>query len=496
MNIIRRYISRHQLWNPGDLTVKIYEAVSGFGRRIVLKNYVVVPAEQTLHGKNILIAMFRANVTSNFLDLLLYRELRARGANVKVVLCDGSAFPCDNITGISNVFNYRCLQCKAVQVQFKTQIDPADLLYIQPTKSQLLAPFSANAVASAKRFDMSEDYDTELARRYQLTYMSVIELLRAQPKIDMVVMSHGLYATWGAFRDFCKDSGIDYITWGRTYFNKMLGVVKNSAFNEGPGTYDRATIESVKHEQEYSVLVDSLEARVNGGPSKTDTVNYYAYLDTSDQSNVRDDLVRSADGKPIIAVYLSIPWDGTVYGANGEFQSQRDLINSVVAMARTNPSLLYVFRVHPRESEMPEKAVTHINEALAGEVLPNLKVIDPQARLTSYELAQVASLNILYSGTLAIEFAYAGYPLVVCGKNLVFGIESVTVVNAFKDLEFIVNSNEYTKYKPEKQSVLEGLRKISAVLYHDDLTESDNYEVKAINPNSELVRRIIKELIE
>lgn len=496
MNAIRRYISRHQFWNPGALAVKIYDTLTGFSRNINLNKYVVVPAEQKLHGKNIFIAMFRANVTSNFLDLLLYRELRARGANVKVVLCDGSAFPCDNITGISNVFNYRCLQCKAVQVQFKTQIDPADLLYVTPSTSHVLAPFAANSVASAKRFDMSEVYDVELARRYQRTYISVIELLRAQPKIDMVVMSHGLYATWGAFRDFCKDSGIDYITWGRTYFNKMLSVVKNSAFNEGPGTYDRATIERVKHEQEYSVLVDSLEARVNGGPAKTDTVNYYAYLDTAAQSSVRNDLVRSAEGKPIIAVYLSIPWDGTVYGANGEFQSQRDLINSVVAMAHANPSLLYVFRVHPRESEMPEKAVTHINEALAGAVLPNLKVIDPQARLTSYELAQVASLNILYSGTLAIEFAYAGYPLVVCGKNLVFGIESVKVVNTFAALEKIINSLEYTEYRPEKKSVLEGLRKISTVLYHDDLTESENYEVKSINSNSNLVRRIIKELIE
>lgn len=476
--------------------VKFYDLASSFSGKVDLNKYLVRPAEQTLLGKSVLIAMFRANITSNFLDLLLYRELRARGASVKVVLCDGSAFPCDNITGISNVFNYRCLQCKAVQERFKKIIDPEDLLYVTPSAIPVQAPLSVNAVASAKRFDMSEDYDTELARRYQRTYMSVIELLRAQPKIDLVVMSHGLYATWGAFRDFCKDGGIDYITWGRTYFNKMLGVVKNSAFNEGPATYDRETLERVTHDEEYAALVDSLEARVNGGPARTDTVNYYAYLDNADKSSLRDDLIQIADGKPIVAVYLSIPWDGTVYGANGEFQSQRDLINSVVTLARTTPSHLFVFRVHPRESEMPEKAETHIKEALNGTILPNLTVIDPQAQLTSYELAEVASLNILYSGTLAIEFAYAGHPLVVCGKNLVYGIESVTVVDSIADLNSAIQSNDYSRFKPEKQFVKEGLRRIGAVLYHDDLAVSENYAVTDINLNSKLIHRIIKELVE
>ncbi len=496
MNALRRYMARHQLFNPGSHTVRLYDALTGFSRKVPLESYVVQPAQPSLLGKTFLIAMFRASISSNFLDLLLYRELRARGANVKVVLCDGDAFPCDNISGISNVFNYRCFQCKAVQERFKVQITPTDLLYVRPSTASVRSPLAVNAVASAKRFDMSENYDEALALRYQRTYMSVIELLRAQPKIDMVIMSHGMYATWGAFRDHCVERGIDYITWGRTYFSKMLGVVKNSTFNEGPGTYDQGTMESIIHETEYALLVQSLVARANGGMANTDTDNYYAYLGAADVADVRGEVTKAANGKPIIAVYLSIPWDGTVFGANGDFQSQRDLITSIVSMARANSSRFFVFRVHPRESEMPEKAVTHINEALNGDRLPNLMIVDPQAHLTSYELAQMASLNILYSGTLAIEFAYAGYPLVVCGKSLVFGIESVTIVDSVVDLDAIVSSADFTPYKPEKKCVLDGLRKIGAVLYHDDLTNSESYEVKSINPNSNLVRRIIKELIE
>jgi len=496
MNIFRRYASRHQLWNPGDSAVRFYDAVTGFSRKASLESYVVQPTKPTLRGKTILIAMFRASISSNFLDLLLYRELRERGAEVKVVLCDGSAFPCDNINGIGNIFNYRCVQCKAVQERFKTQIAPLDILYVRRSTAPVHAPLATNAVASAKRFDMSEDYDASLALQYQRTYNSVLELLCAQPKIDMVFMSHGMYATWGAFRDYCTDNRIDYITWGRTYFNKMLSVVKNSAFNEGPGTYDKRTIESVTHEKEYATLVESLESRANGGPAKTDTVNYYSYLDATGAFDARADLANSAGGKLIIAIYLSIPWDGTVYGANGEFKSQRDLINSVVTMARSNPSLFFVFRAHPRESEMPEKAVTHIKAALGADHLPNLAIIDPQSQLTSYELAQLASLNILYSGTLAIEFAYAGYPLVVCGKNLVFGIESVAVVDTVAELEAIVCSTDYARHRPDKQCVLDGLRKIASVLYHDDLTVNENYEVLSIHPHSEFVRRIIRELIE
>lgn len=497
MNFLRKYAARHQLMNPGAVAVRLYDSLSRFSRKVSLSDYAVPPAVQTLRGKTILVAMFRASITSNFLDLLLYRELKARGAEVKVVLCDGETFPCDNIAGISNIFNYRCLQCKAVQERFKEQIEPSDLLYVHPINSAILAvPPSINAVASAKRFDMSEDYDNELALRYQRTYLSVIQLLSAQPHIDMIIMSHGLYATWGAFRDYCKDHGINYITWGRTYFNKMLGVVKNSAFNEGPGTYDQATIKRISHEPEFATLLESLDARIKGGPGKSDTVNYYAYLDETGVADALGDITQLSVGKPIIAVYLSIPWDGTVYGSNGEFQSQRDLINSIVAMARINQELFFVFRIHPREAEMPEKAAIHIEEALGDDNLPNLTIVEAQARLTSYNLAQTASLNILYSGTLAIEFAYAGFPLIVCGKNLVFGIDSIAVIDTVAKLDEAVRTKNYRQYKPDKQCVIDGLRKISAVLYDDDLTVSENYEVKSINPNSGLVRRIIKELVE
>jgi hypothetical protein len=495
MNPLTKYISRHQLWNPGPAAVRLYDAASGFSRKVTLPRHAWDGEGKRLDGKKVLVAMFRASVSSNFLDLYLYRDLKDRGADVKVVLCDGDAFPCDNIARISNVFNYRCLQCKAVQERFKEHIPAEDLLYVRPVAAAA-GELALNAVASAKRFDMQEDYDAQLAARYQGTYASVLQLLKSQGEFDLVIMSHGLYATWGAFRDYCKDKGIDYITWGRTYFNKTLAVVKNSAFNEGPGTYDPGVVASVLHEAEYATLVESMEARVTSGPAKSDTVNYYAYLEGSDAGDAKAALLQEAGLRPIVAVYLSIPWDGTVYGANGEFESQRDLINSIVALARQLPGICFVFRAHPRESEMPEKAVTHINEALAGDQLPNLKIIEPQARLTSYDLAQVASLNILYSGTLAIEFAFAGYPLVVCGKNLVFGIDSVTVISTGSELAAIVGSGAYAQYRPGKQQVLEGLRKISTVLYDDDLTESDNYEVRGFKPGSRLINRIVQELVE
>lgn len=495
MNPLRKYIASHQLFNPGQASVGLYDALTGFSRRVALPAPPAAPLPQTLRGKKILVAMFRASVSSNFLDLYLYLALKARGADVKVVLCDGDAFPCDNIAGISNVFNYRCLQCKAVQARFRELIAPEDLLYVRAQRDAVHAPV-ANAVASAKRFFMREDYDPGLAQRYQRTYDGVIELLKTQGKIDMMVMSHGLYATWGAFRDYCKGNGIDYLTWGRTYFNKMLSVVKNSAFNEGVGTYDPDVTATLDHPEELATLLASLEERVKSGPAASDTVNYYAYLDNVDTAREVQALRARAAARPVVAVYLSIPWDGTVYGANGQFQSQRDLINAVVALARTCPGIFFVFRAHPRESEMPEKAVVHIDEALGGQPLDNVMVVDPQAALTSYDLAQAADLNVLFSGTLAIEFAYAGYPLLVCGKNLVSGIDSVAFISTIEELNQTVGAGRYDHMRPPRAAVLEGLRKISTTLYHDDFTDSDNYEVTGFRRDSRLINRIIEELVQ
>jgi hypothetical protein len=488
------YLSRHQLHNPSEIEIGIYEAISGFAKKVPLPNVTTeLPIVRT--PKNILIGMYRANVTSNFLDLYLYVALKTQGHNVKVVLCDGSCFPCDNVTGISNLLNYRCMQCKSTQNIFAQFIDENDFLYVKKNVTGTNGNLTENAIASAKRFDMSENYDHELAARFQNTYNSIVELLKNQKNVDLMIMSHGLYATWGAFRDYCVANKIDYITWGRTYFEKMIGVVKNAAFNEGPAAYDSVVKVRVVHSEEYVSLLNSLKSRVQNGPPENDTVNYYGYLSASETNEAESKLLSEAKGRNIVSIYLSIPWDGTVYGSNGEFRSQKDLINHVVYIAKKFSNYYFVFRVHPREIEMPEKAASHITEAMNGFSFENIKILEPQSDLTSYKLAKISALNILYSGTLAIEFAYAGYPLVVCGKNLVNGIESVTVIKLKSELEEIIELGQFKSHTPNSESVLKGINEISKVLYHDDFTHNNNYEVLGFKTCSKLIERIITELV-
>jgi hypothetical protein len=491
LKLLVRSCSLKQLWSPGRISIYLYEKFTNRKSIDLLSCIGDNGLNKKIKYKKIIIGMYRADVSSNFLDLYLYKKLKKAGIEVKVILCDGAAFPCDSIAADDNMFNYRCMQCKSTQKLFGQIIGKEDVISPAPVRLGSSDRISINAVASAKRYDRVElSFDKKIAIKYQESYQSVINLLENEKDVDLVIMSHGLYATWGAMRDYCKEKNIDYITWGRVYFNKMLAVVKNGTINEGVSQLYAA--QKINHDKECEQLINSLQLRLSRQKTMNDSINFYSYME--DKKNDSKDLLEkiTLGGKTVVAIYLSIPWDGTVYGANGDFISQFHLINSIIDIAKVHPEKLFVFRVHPRDDELKEKASEQVRKLCADSVA-NVLIIESKSTLTSYDLMKVAHLNVIYSGTLSLEIAYAGLPLVLCGRNLTTGFTSVTTINTKKELEKVFDS-DFQKYRPNESDVAQSMYSLSKVLYVDDLSNSENYEVASFNKDSRLVDRIINDL--
>ena len=478
-------LSRIQLKNPGALAINLYKQLGPRKKVDLIKLASGIQKSKTSRYQHVIIGMFRAEISSNFLDLYLYQVLRDAGVDVKVLLCDGSTFPCDSIDSETNIFNYRCMDCKATQQQFGEIIRAEHIIRPKKTHSAPGKVENINVISSARRFDKIEHgYDENLAKRYQQTYDSIKALLEGRD-MDLLIMSHGMYATWGAMRDYCQENGVDYITWGRTYFENMLSVVKNCTINEGVNA-EYADLD-IAHPEELKLLLKSVDSRIANYRS----VDYYAYLKSENPSpsNILD-RIKAHSGKSV-ATYLGIPWDGTVYGSNGDFKGQRDLIRSIVESAAAHPEIVYVFRVHPKESETTEKASEQIQE-LCGGRLPNVLVLDARSPVTSYELMKVVGLNIVYSGTLALEIARAGFPLVVCGKNLTSNFPGIKTISTSAQLESVWLS-DFSDYRSQGVDML--FNKIAKTFYIDDLSNTEVYDVTSLNKCSTLVDRILQDLV-
>jgi hypothetical protein len=487
-----RSFSLTQLWNPGRASIYLFEKIIDWKSPKLPINVGSCELRKKIKYKKVIIGMYRADLSSNFLDLYLYQYLKKSGIQVKVILCDGAAFPCDSIAADDNLFNYRCMQCKATQKLFGQIIEKTDVISPIPMKRSSIGPVGVNAIASAKRYDRVElSYDEKVASKFQESYQAVRNLLEHEEGVDLVIMSHGLYATWGAMRDYCKESGIDYITWGRIYFDKMLAIVKNSTINEGVSQL--YSTQNINHERERDKLVNSLRKRLSRQEVLTDSVDYYSYM--KNKSNNSKELLEEikSNKKTIIAIYLSIPWDGTVYGANGEFKSQFHLIREIVDISKMHPEMLFVFRVHPRDDELREKAADQVRK-LCDESVTNVMVIGAQSTLTSYDLMKIAHLNIIYCGTLALEIAYAGLPLILCGRNLVTSFAGVRTISKRKELEEVFKS-DFEKYRPNADDVARSISSLAKVLYTDDLSNTENYDVTSFNNDSELIERIVEDLL-
>jgi hypothetical protein len=491
LQFLIRVFSQVQLWNPGTFTVALYEKITGYNKIDLVTEFKKKGFSKKSKYKKIIIGMYRANVSSNFLDLYIYQHLKREGIEVKVILCDGTAFPCDSISSDNNLFNYRCIQCKSTQKLFSQIIRRKDIISPKLEK-QSEGVISLNAMASARRFDQVElNFEKKIASKYQKTYQSVKDLLKNEKDIDLIIMSHGLYATWGAMSDYCNENNIDYVTWGRTYFNKMISIVKNSTINEGIS--QQYLHEKISHDEEFNQLISCLELRINQQTNTNDSVNYYSYLKDHEVGAKPSIESLLSSKKRIIAIYLGIPWDGTVYGSNGDFTTQYDLIRYLVDIAKLNTENFYVFRVHPRDDELKEKASEQVRK-LCQERFENILIIDAHSTFTSYDLMKVANLNLIYSGTLALEIAYAGLPLVVCGRNLTTGFASVKSISRKHELEEVLGS-DFECYRPNSEDVSRSIYSLAKTLYLDDLSNTEKFEVVSFNKNSSLIERILKDLI-
>lgn len=391
-------------------------------------------------------------------DGLLFHALRQRQAECTAVLC-GEALPACEVQTVtmdsSEALLSRgrpkiCASCvgdgkqifAALGVPFRTMsgvLRPADYRRAREIVSNI--PYEeyfdyrhdgvavgAHAQATLMRYLLSGHLsdgpiDRGLAERFMVSALLVWESARRlieELEPDVIVANHGIYNMSGVFGDVAANYGVRTVAWNRGYRKHTVILSHGKSYHYE--MMDEPTSEWESREltaHERSRLNEYLASRNRGG---MDWITYHP--NPIEDRDVLIDSLRLDTARPIVGLFTNVNWDAQIAYPQNAFRNQVSWLIQTIEHFATRPDLQLVIRVHPAETkdmDISRQRMTDEIQAVFPALPENVHVIPPESDLSSYTLADLIDVGIVFATKFGLEMSVRGVPVVVAGDAWIRG---------------------------------------------------------------------------
>ncbi len=434
--------------------------------------------------KKVLIVPFRMSSVSGMFEGHCAAFLKKRGYTVDALMCGQSIDYCDQLDHSMEKLG-RCNLCYYEQQAFlsafkifgvftNTYLDKSEREKIHLEVSQITLSDLMNykymdipvyqALVSAvqlytKRHSFCFERDEDLVRGFLKTILIVIHVLDKyfkQNKVEFVLLSHGVYATWGIVQEFCLVRSIHFITWGRSYHGAGIIAAHNSSYLSEPMTehddeWGHCEFTSRQREQSVAYLMAKVGHKVN-------TFDFVDYNLKSKKIMERDEIYRVLNlekSQKIVGLFPNIPWDGQIFRPNIIFSSIVDWVCETIAWFAKNEEYTLIIRTHPAENPDHEGIGDILKNRNSSGLPENVLLIPYDHAITSLSIASISKAVLLYGSMIGFETLYLKIPTILASKfyysdrNISFDPESkedyFSLIDAACNDQLIVDEDRYER---------------------------------------------------
>lgn len=385
----------------------------------------------------------------NYFDAIFAHGLQKLGCDVKMLVCDGVLDSCDADT-VAQDQRMTCFACnrfrKVVEgitgldyLSFRQYIAPSDIEEMKKTIAMLDfetcnsfeylgVNVGKHARSAAVRYFLTGWLDADNPRHleilrekllYALIVTRVANNLYSREKPSRIIMLHGIYATWGPFADFFINKGVDVIIYAQTvgrFGCFMFGRNRREYELIAPKTWAELRQTPLTDEEEKQID-DYFSARFKG--TLGERIIYEKNIDpTSDKHSSLSSL---SDEKYLrrYVLYPNLAWDACVEGrGSAAFNDLFAWLRAIIDYFKAHTDYQLIIKLHPAELVW-EKGTRSVAEYISHEYsnLPeNIFVLPPDTPLTAYELITPGAICLTFMGTIGLELAVQGVPVLAGGN--------------------------------------------------------------------------------
>jgi hypothetical protein len=248
--------------------------------------------------------------------------------------------------------------------------------------------------------------------KVSLSNYSHIKKIKETAKIDLVLMSHGIYTTWEPIVEFCKLNNINFICYDRakTKNNINLNINQNSPnwdFSNAWNRYKNKELNSFENN-----LVDTyLKEREL---QKGDVFSYNFSKKELDIGSLKNRLGIKNDIK-IITIFTNLIWDAANVSRDIAFKDPLECIIKTIEYYKSNNKVQIVIRSHPAEKVLgTHERYSDLVKAHFNSNLPeNVTIIEPEDSINSFSIIEMSSIGVVNTSTVGLEFAIEGKPIIL-----------------------------------------------------------------------------------
>lgn len=394
---------------------------------------------------------------------LLGHALRLRGAEVRFVVCDGLQ-ACDARTFDHDPEGY-CDSCLAHGeanlralghdvVRASAAADPAAIGYWRAVargcepgavlEDSADRPTVASHVFSstlrylrAGRWEASDARTVAKGREYFETALMMREYARAhlaQWRPDKVLLSHGVYATWGPWVDEARAAGVRFDTccggWRRNTLFLQHDDPRPMHCNDVWGDVATAALAA----DENAALDAYLATRED---NRADAFQYIASVDRDRAAFLaRHDIERGLFDR-VIGVFSNVAFDSARFGGGPAFSDMFAWLHACVERARAHPRTLFLVKAHPAEltfvESTPEawRVGQSLRSAIAGAA--NVRFVPPDDSVSPYALYRLIDAGLVNTSSVGLEMALQGLPVLTTGAGVHYEQDGIVIVPRDRD---------------------------------------------------------------
>lgn len=253
---------------------------------------------------------------------------------------------------------------------------------------------------------------------------------------DVMLMVNGILVEEHVVAKVARARGIRPVTYGYGIHENTIVMSSDELpaldFKNEPlweETRDRALTE-----EENEWLDRYLGERVQGAG----TTEFFAHA-SHDPAALKRELGVRPD-RQLISMFTNITWDSACLNKDIAFPNADEWIRHAVRTVAGRDDRQLVIRIHPAEAslgtlEPAEEAVAHEFPALP----PNVRIIGPEERISSYALVEASDTVLVYSSTTGLEASVSGRPVVVAGEVHYRGRGFTVDLDAPEDLTRVID---------------------------------------------------------
>jgi hypothetical protein len=411
----------------------------------LIKSSESSPANSQGDKGKVLIVPYRVSGSNTF-EGNVSLVLKSRGYSVDALLCGGEQKYCDNVDQYRLKWP-RCKACVFEQDKFsKTygvksfyineSVNDTDISEVESFVESLLVdnielarfrgvpirkPLLSAVQLYKKQSRIDFDKDKPVILGFVRTICSMIIALDKYfetNKVHFVLLSHGVYSSWGTVQEYCLIHKINFVTWGREYNGAGVIASHNDSYLNEP-MYEKNSIwdkDKLTKKQEL-LAIDYLNSKTGMSNKTKDYVDYHKSTKRILPENYIRKLLGVKDETKVIGLFPNIPWDGQTFRPNKLFSDINSWIYETIEYFRNKKDVVLVIRSHPAELHADggdgETISRLISEYFQDRIPSNIIILPPDSEISSLSIASISKGCILYGSTVGYETMYLRIPTIL-----------------------------------------------------------------------------------